>query len=115
MAHNIYEMVLLVQAALLLLTSGLLVYPVVAYARNVAYTEGIVFLALAFFATTVVGVLDFVLDATTAANVARVLGGVFAFAGVWFFARDFVRIGGSSDRFGDFGEHVDAFRGDEDD
>lgn len=115
MTHTIYGTVLFAQAALLLLTSALLVYPVVAYARNVAYTEGIVFLALALFATTVVGVLDFVLDATTAANAVRVLGAVFAFAGVWFFSRDFVRMGGSSDRFGDFSQHVDTFGGDEDD
>jgi hypothetical protein len=115
MTHGSYETVLLAQAVLLLLTSGLLVYPVVAYARNVAYTEGIIFLALAFFAVTLVGVFDFLLDATTLANAVRALGGAFAFLGVWFFARDFIRIGGSSDRFGDFGEYVDAFGGDEDD
>lgn len=78
----------------LLLTSALLVYPVVAYARNVAYTEGIVFLALAFFLITIVSVTDFVLGMRLVANLARLAGAACGFAGVWYFARDFVQMQG---------------------
>lgn len=109
MAHEVPEMILLAQAALLLITSGLLIYPVLAYARNVAYTEGILFLAFAFFATTAVGVIDFVFGATTVANGVRLLGAASALAGVWFFARDFVSFFG--EREGDFGEYVEDFGG----
>jgi hypothetical protein len=112
MSHNIPGLILLGQTALLLITSGLLLYPVVAYARNVAYTEGIVFLALAFFATTAVGVLDFVFGATTVANGVRLLGAAFGLVGVWYFSRDFVNFFGG--RQGDFGEHFEDFGGGED-
>lgn len=103
------------QAVVLVATTVLIVYPVVAYARNVAYTEAFVFLALSLVSLTVVGILDFLFAAHTPANVVRLLGGAFAFAGVWFFARDFIHVGGSSDRFGDFGDHVDSFGGDDGD
>lgn len=105
------QYILLAQAAVLLVTSVLLIYPVVAYARNVAYTEGFVFLALSFFSVTAVGVLDFVLDTTTAANLVRLVGAVLALIGVWFFARDFIRISHDSERYGDFGGHSDLFGG----
>ncbi len=111
--EGVSEYLLLAQATVLLLTSLLLVYPVVAYARNVAYTEAFVSLALAFFSVTVVGLLDFVLNAKTPANVVRLLGGALGFLGVWFFARDFIKAG-AGDRFGDFGQHVEFSGGDED-
>jgi len=110
--HGVFSDVYLAQAAVLLLTSLLLVYPVLAYARNVAYTEAFVLLALSFFATTAVGVLDFVLGAATPANVVRVVGAVLALTGTWFFARDFLRVG-ETDRYGEFGDHLDSW-GDED-
>lgn len=84
----------LTSTAALLVTSLLLIYPVVAYARNVAYTEAIVFLALAFFMVTVVSVADFVLEIHDLANAARAIGAVFAWLGVWFFAREFVHVEG---------------------
>jgi len=105
------EYLLLGQAVVLLVTSLLLVYPVVAYARNVAYTEALVSLALAFFTVTLVGVLDFVFHATTAANVLRLLGGALALIGVWLFARDFIETE-VGDRFGDFGDYVGFSGGD---
>ncbi len=82
----------LAATAALMLTSLLLVYPVFAYARNVAYTEGIVFLALAFFMITVVAVSDFLLELRLLANVARLAGAVSGFVGIWYFARDFIQI-----------------------
>ena len=87
---------LAVQAAIMLTVSGLLVYTVVAYARNVAYVEGIVLLALAFLSVTFVLILDFFLGMKTLANAVRLSGACFALAGVWFFARDFVRVGTDS-------------------
>lgn len=102
---------LAVQAAVMLTVSGLLVYIVIAYARNVAYVEGIVLLALAFLSVTVVLVLDFFLGMRTLANAVRLSGACFALAGVWFFARDFVRVGTDSghgfDREGGFDEGKD--------
>lgn len=86
--------VVLASTGALLLTSALLVYPVVAYARNVAYTEGIVFLALAFFLITIVAVADFIFGMRLIANLARLGGAACGFAGIWFFARDFVQIEG---------------------
>lgn len=76
--------------------SVLLVYTVVAYARNVAYVEGIILLALAFLSVTVVTFLDFFLGMGTLANAGRFAGACLTLAGVWFFARDFVRVGTES-------------------
>jgi hypothetical protein len=90
------EVFLAVHAAVMLTVSGLLVYTVVAYARNVAYVEGIVLLAVAFLSVTVVLILDFFLGMSTLANAARLSGACFALAGVWFFARDFVQVGTDS-------------------
>ncbi|MDZ7689387.1 MAG: hypothetical protein U5J64_11890 [Halobacteriales archaeon] len=87
---------LAVYAAVMLTVSALLVYTVVAYARNVAYVEGIVLLALAFLSVTFVLILDFFLGMATLANAVRLSGACFALAGVWFFARDFVRVGTDS-------------------
>ncbi len=86
--------VVFASTAALLLTSALLVYPVVAYARNVAYTEGVVFLALAFFLITIVAVADFIFGMRLVANLARLGGAACGFAGIWYFARDFVQIEG---------------------
>lgn len=112
MMETVSEYLLLGQAVVLLVTSLLLVYPVVSYARNVAYTEALVSLAIAFFTVTVVGILDFVFNATTPANVLRVLGAVFALLGVWFFARDFIDTG-IDERVGDFGQYVGFSEGDD--
>lgn len=100
MHGDLPEAVLFAQAVVLIITTALLVYPVVAYARNVAYTEAFVLLALSFASVAAVGALDFVIGAHTASNAVRVVGAVFAVAGVWFFARDFVQVGGSADRPG---------------
>jgi uncharacterized membrane protein len=112
--HSLPTLVFLAQSALLVITAALVVYPLAAYARNVAYTEALVLLALAFFTTTVVGVFDFVLGANTVANALRPLGALFALAGVWFFARDFIHVGDSPERYGDFGDYV-GFGGDDGD
>jgi len=114
MHAEVSQHLLAAQAGVLVLTTLLITYPVVAYARNVAYTEGFVLLACSFVLTTVIGVLDFVLGAHTAANALRPVGAFVALAGIWYFARDFVRFD-TADRFGDFGGFIDSFGGDEDD
>jgi len=107
-----YQLVFLAQAFVLALTAVLVVYPLAAYARNVAYTEAFVLLALAFF--RVVGVVDFVLGYRTLANSLRPVGALFALAGVYLFARDFVRANDSLETYGDFGDYVE-FGGEEGD
>lgn len=114
MNAGIPQSLLAVQAVVLVLTTLLIAYPVVTYARNVAYTEAFVLLGCSFVLTTVVGVLDFVLGAHTVANALRPVGAFVALLGIWYFAHDFVRFD-TTDRFGDFGGFVDSFGGDEDD
>jgi len=75
----------LFNAAVMFTMSAVLVYTVVAYARNVAYTEGIVLLALAFLSVSVVILFDFFLEMGTLANAARLSGACFSLAAVWFF------------------------------
>lgn len=79
---------------LLLAVSLLIVYPIVAYARNVAYTEAFVLLATGFFVLTVIGILEIVFAMDAAADVLRPVAAAAALAGTWFFAREFVDVGG---------------------
>ena len=90
------DLFLAVHAAAMLTMSLLLIYTVVVYHRNVAYAEGLVLLSLAFLSATFVVVLEFLLGMSTLANAVRLSGSCFALAGVWFFARDFVRVGTDS-------------------
>ncbi|MFP4632542.1 MAG: hypothetical protein ACLFMT_03790 [Halobacteriales archaeon] len=92
---------------LLVVTSLLLVYPLLAYARNVAYTEGLASLATAFFMITAVIITDFWLDMPVASNLARFLAAAAAFVGIWFFARDFVHVDGMDLEIGGFGDEWD--------
>ena len=93
---EVAHVLFLFNAAVMFTMSVVLVYTVLAYARNVAYTEGIVLLALSFLSVAVVILLDFFLEMGTLANAVRLSGSCFALAGVWFFARDFVRVGTDS-------------------
>lgn len=94
MIETFIDYLVIASTGALLMTSLLIVYPLVAYARNVAYTEALVFLAMAFFMITLVAVTDFILEMRGVANVARALGAVFAWLGVWYFAREFVHVDG---------------------
>ncbi len=92
-----------VQTALLLAATVMLVYPVVAYARNVAYTEGLVALAVGLTLVTVANLVSFVPEATARravplvslhpvvwSTVINFLAGVAGTTGVYFFAREFL-------------------------
>lgn len=92
---------------LLLATSLLLVYPLVAYARNVAYTEGLAALATGFFLITIVVISDFWLEMPAISNLARLLAAASGFVGTWFFARDFVQVNGMEYYTGGFDDEPD--------
>lgn len=94
MLSQIPQYVLIGQAVVLTLTSLVIVYPLVAYARNVAHTEAFIMLALALFSVTFVTISEYVLGMVALAHLFRFAGGVFALAGTWFFARDFIRVSG---------------------
>lgn len=85
--------------------SLLILYPLLAYSRNVAYTEGIVALALGFFTVTVIMLVDIHLGMEVVADVLRFVAAVFAFVGTWYFSRDFIDVGGG--RAGQFGTTFD--------
>lgn len=97
MTHpEIPQAILVAHGGIMLVMSVFLVYTLMSYARNVAYTEGVVLLALAFMSVSLVISLDFFFGMDTLANAVRFSGACFALAGVWFFARDFVRVGTES-------------------
>jgi len=88
------QYVLIGQAVVLTLTSLVMIYPLVAYARNVAHTEAFIMLALALFSVTFVTIFEYILDMIAVAHLFRFIGGAFVLAGTWFFARDFIRVSG---------------------
>jgi len=103
LADQPFLVVGVIQTALLLAATSLLVYPVVAYARNVAYTEGLVGLAAGLTLMTVGNLVGFLPEATVRAVVPLVsvhplvwsallnlLAGVCGTVGVYFFAREFL-------------------------
>ena len=84
--------VLIAQTTTLVIASLLLLYPVVAYARNVAYTRGLVLLAGAFLVLMSTYVAAFVFHMDTVSAALDLLAAVLAAGGVWQFARPFVRL-----------------------
>lgn len=83
----------LVQTATLVVASVLLAYPVVAYARNVAYTRGLVLLSTAFVVVTATYVAAFSFHAPVVSAALDLLAASLAALGTWEFARPFVRTG----------------------
>jgi hypothetical protein len=92
-----------VQAAMLLSATLMLLFPTYAYGQNVAYTEGLVGLAVALVLVTVANLLGFLPDGTMASlvpmlgwdalvwmTVVNLLASTSATVGVYFFAREFV-------------------------
>ena len=88
-----------VQIAALLAATGLLLYPVVAYGENVAYTEGLVGLALALLLLTLSNFFGLLIDAglvpfldrsvfvRTVINLGASISGT---VGIYYFARQFI-------------------------
>lgn len=91
-------------------------YPVVAYARNVLYRDGVVLFTAALACLTVGAVLELAVDATGAGPRVEVLAyvwyaasSVVSVGATWQFAREFVRMG-ESGRIGvDSDEFVGGF------
>lgn len=102
-AERPYLVIGIVQTAALGAASLLLLYPVYAYAQNVAYTEGVVGLAIGLFLVTVANLLSFVPEATARSavpvvslhplvwtSIVNLVAGVAATVGVYCFAREFL-------------------------
>lgn len=89
-------------------------YPVVAYAQNVLYRDGVLLLVAALACLTVGAVLELVVDATAAGALLEVLAYVWyaasslvAVAATWQFAREFVDVADG----GSLGVDADSFSG----
>lgn len=104
-----YLVVGIVQTAALVGATLLLLYPVVAYARNVAYTEGIVALAVGLALVSVANLVLLVPEATVrsaapvvsphplvVSSVLNLLAGIAGTVGVYFFAREFLPDGATA-------------------
>lgn len=87
--------VLIAQTTTLVAASLLLVYPVVAYGQNVAYTRGLLLLAGAFLVLMTTYVASFVFHLSLVSAALDLTAALLAAVGVWEFARPFVR---TSDR-----------------
>lgn len=82
---------LLVQTILLVVTSGFLLYPVLAYSRNVVHRTGVICLSISFFLLTISYALSFVLHRPVLSSITDFTSASFAATGLWFFARSFIR------------------------
>lgn len=88
---DINTAVLIAQTTTLIAASLLLVYPVVAYGQNVAYTRGLLLLASAFLVLMTTYVASFVFHMSLVSAVLDLTAALLAAVGVWEFARPFVR------------------------
>ncbi|UPV73697.1 hypothetical protein M0R89_14260 [Halorussus limi] len=89
---DLVSFVFIAQTTMLVITSVLLAYPVVTYARNVAHTRGLLLLAAAFLVLTVSYVASVPLGMSLASAVLDLTASVLAAAGIWQFARPFVQL-----------------------
>ncbi|WP_166035596.1 hypothetical protein [Halorussus pelagicus] len=89
---NFVSFVFIAQTSMLVITTVLLVYPTVAYARNVAHTRGLLLLAAAFLSLTFSYVASIPLELSLVSAVFDFSASVFTAAGIWQFARPFVRM-----------------------
>lgn len=88
--------VLAAQTVVLVVVSLAILYPVVAHARTLLYTEAVTLLAASVLVFTAGSVLEGGLGMVTAAEGTYLLS-CLCFAGsVWLFAREFVRLNDSS-------------------
>lgn len=87
--------VLIAQTTTLIVASLLLVYPVVAYGQNVAYTRGLLLLAGAFLVLMMTYVASFVFHLNLVSATLDLTAALLTAVGVWEFARPFVRFGDS--------------------
>lgn len=105
----------LAQTGILLLGSLLLLYPVAAYARNVAYTEGVVALSASLLLLTVSYVLGALRVALWVRNGISLASAVAGLVGIWYFAQSFLTIEGEDPAVGTPPAEGGGFDGAEDD
>ena len=89
---NLDTFVLIAQTTTLVTASLLLLYPVVAYGQNVAYTRGLLLLSGAFLVLMTTYVVSFVFHMSFVSATLDLTAALLAAVGVWEFARPFVRI-----------------------
>ncbi|MFB6221152.1 MAG: hypothetical protein ABEH90_06900 [Halolamina sp.] len=92
----------------LLVTSLLLIYPVLRYATNVAHTTGFVSLAFAFFLLTVAAVHGLLSGRTDGVSMLIVAASLFALLGSFAFARPFLPGLGRPVSLREFADDADA-------
>lgn len=97
---SVYWVVALLLTLTLLVTSLLLVYPVVRQAHAVAHREGFLALAASFFLLTLAATDGLFLGPSTRTYAAAFVASVAATAGVWYFARPFLRFDDDAAGFG---------------
>ncbi len=110
---DLTSFVFVAQTTMLVLTSALLVYPVVAYARNVAHTRGLLLLAGSFLTLTVSYVASIPLGLSVVSSVLNLVASILVAAGVWQFARPFVLLDGHEVERPTGGAHGDDATGDD--
>lgn len=81
------------QTTALVIASLLILYPVIAYAHNVAHTRGLLLLSAGFLTLTVSYIVSVVFDMGVESAVLDLAAALLAAAGTWEFARPFVRFG----------------------
>lgn len=87
---SVASILLTAQTATLVVASLLLLYPVVYYAWNVAYTEEILLLAASFVLLAAAYVTSFVLDWSLTSSTLDLLSALCAFAAMWRISTRFV-------------------------
>ncbi|MCT9096818.1 hypothetical protein [Haloarchaeobius sp. HME9146] len=104
--ENPFQVVTAIHIALFLAASLLLLYPAIAYAQNVAYTEGIVGLSVGLFLVTVANVLGLLIEydvilpdlysSFLVTSILNLGASTCATIGIYYFARQFIDTGQSS-------------------
>lgn len=103
------SLVFIAQTTMMVITSFLLAYPVVAYAQNVAHTRGVLLLAGAFLTLTVSYVAAIPLGMSLASAVLDLVSAILVALGIWEFARPFVRFDGGEVETTTVGETTGGF------
>lgn len=88
--------VLFVQTVVLVVVSLAVLYPVVAYARTLLYTDAVAMLSASLLVFTAGSLVEEGLGMVTASEAIYLLSALCFAAAVWLFAREFVRIGSGS-------------------
>ena len=81
------------QTTALVIASLLILYPVATHAHNVAHTRGLILLSAGFLTLTVSYVAWVVFDMGVESAALDLAAALLAAAGIWEFARPFVRFG----------------------